>query len=468
MVVSTMEFNLQTRPGMTEPAVLVMGMGMTGASCARHFAARGIAAEFVDTREQPPGLGEILDAMPDARVHLGLSRVTLPETVRRIVLSPGVALDSVLLADARRRGVEIVSDIDLFVAECRAPLLAVTGSNGKSTVASMLGMILNATGKRAVVGGNIGTPVLDLLDPASKDCVLPQIESPVDVCVLELSSFQLERSGPVPVAAGVILNVSPDHLDLHGSMDSYAAAKARIYLSCGRAIVNRDDPQLARYVPKGVPVISFGLSEPQAGEFGIVSTSRGECIAYGDELLLAVDELPLLGRHNVSNAMAALALAQCIGAKPAAMAQALRRYQGLPHRMQVVGRFGSATWIDDSKATNVGAALMSIAGVEDPFVLVAGGDAKGASFEELADALRGRDCAVVLLGRDAELIARDLQDICEVQIAVDMGAAVSQAAALVKPGGTVLLAPACSSLDMFASFAARGKAFATAARKLVS
>jgi len=463
-----MEFDLKTRPATTEPTVLVMGMGMTGASCARHFAARGIAAEFVDTRETPPGLGEILDAMPDARVHLGPARVKLPETVQRIVLSPGVALDSVLLAEARRRRVEIVSDIDLFVAECRPPLLVVTGSNGKSTVASMLGSILNATGKRAVVGGNIGTPVLDLLDPASPDCVLPQAESPVDVCVLELSSFQLERSAPVPAAAGVILNVSPDHLDLHGSIDQYTAAKARIYLSCDRAVVNRDEPQLAGYVPKGVPVVSFGLSEPQEGEFGIVSTARGECIAYGDELLIAVDELPLLGRHNVSNAMAALALTLIVGAKPAATAQGLKRYQGLPHRMQVIGHFGSATWIDDSKATNVGAALMSIAGVEDPFVLIAGGDAKGASFEELAAALRGRDCTVVLLGQDAGSIAQELHGICDVQIVADMHAAVKQAASLIKPGGSVLLAPACSSLDMFTGFAARGEAFAAAVRELAA
>jgi len=468
MVVSTMEFDMQMRSGTSEPTVLVMGMGMTGVSCARHFAARGIAAEFVDTREQPPGLGGILDAMPDARVHLGEASPKLSESVRRIVISPGVSLNSLLLADARRRGVEVVSDIDLFVAECRAPLLAVTGSNGKSTVASMLGVILNETGKRAVVGGNIGTPVLDLLDPASKDCVLPQVEPAADACVLELSSFQLERSAPLPVTAAVILNVSPDHLDLHGSMDDYAAAKARVYLSCDRAIVNRDEPELAAFVPKGTPVTSFGLSAPQPGEFGLVSTPRGECIAYGDELLLAVDELPLLGRHNVSNAMAALALAMSVGAKPAATAQALRRYQGLPHRMQIVGQFGSATWIDDSKATNVGAALTSIASVEDPFVLIAGGDAKGATFEELAAALRGRDCAVVLLGQDAAAIARDLEGVAEVQVAADMSAAAVQAASMVKPGGSVLLAPACSSLDMFAGFAARGEAFATAAREIDS
>jgi UDP-N-acetylmuramoylalanine--D-glutamate ligase len=215
-------------------------------------------------------------------------------------------------------------------------------------------------------------------------------------------------------------------------------------------------------------VTSFGLDTPGEGEFGIVSTSRGQCIGLGDELLIAVDELPLLGRHNVSNAMAALALATKVGVEPAAAAQVLKRYQGLPHRMQVVGQFGTATWIDDSKATNVGAALMSISGVDDPLVLIAGGDAKGASFDDLAAALDGRDCEVVLLGRDAATIARALQNICATHIVSDMEAAVRSAAELVKPGATVLLAPACSSLDMFDNFAARGDAFAAAAKALAS
>jgi len=456
MVVSSMEFDLETRVRSTEPTVLVMGMGVTGASCARHFAARGIAAEFADTRPQPPGMAQILDAMPDARVHLGAPPRELPATIRRVVVSPGVDLDSALLAEAGRRRLEIVSDIDLFVAECSAPIVAVTGSNGKSTVASMLGSILNATGKATIVGGNIGTPALDLLNPDAK------------LCVLELSSFQLERSAPIPAVASVILNISPDHLDQHGNMDAYAAAKARVYLSCDHAVVNRDDPGLAAYVPQATAQTTFGMSVPRDGEFGIVPTARGECIALGDSLLVATDELPLIGRHNVSNAMAALALGAAIGGNPAAMAQALKRFHGLPHRMQAVGEFGSFTWIDDSKATNVGAALTSIASVADPFVLIAGGDAKGASFGELADALRERDCTVVLIGRDADSMARDLQGVCDVNIAADMTAAVALAARLAHPGATVLLAPACSSLDMFDSFAARGDAFAAAARELES
>jgi len=456
MVASSMEFDLEMRAGSTEPTVLVMGMGITGASCARHFAQRGIAAEFVDTRARPPGMGEILDVMPDARVHVGREPRELPATIRRIVLSPGVDLDSALLVEAGRRRLDIVSDIDLFVAECAGPIVAVTGSNGKSTVTALLGSILNATDRKTMIGGNIGTPALDLLDPSAR------------IYALELSSFQLERSVPIPTAASVILNISPDHLDQHGNMDAYAAAKARIYLSCDHAVVNRDHPELARHVPKGVDVTTFGMSAPADGEFGIVATARGECIACGDSLLLAIDELPLIGRHNVSNAMAALALSASVGANPAATAQALKRCHGLPHRMQAVGEFGHATWIDDSKATNVGAALMSIASVPDPFVLIAGGDAKGASFGELADALRGRECAAVLIGRDAGSMSRALQGACEVNIVDDMTTAVQLAAQLVPPGGTVLLAPACSSLDMFDSFAARGDAFAAAARGLGS
>lgn len=454
MVASSMEFDLETRAGSTEPAVLVMGMGATGASCARHLAARGIAAEFADTRARPPGLGQILDAMPDARVHVGTSPRDLPATIRRVIVSPGVDLDSELLVEAGRRRLEIVSDIDLFVAECAAPIIGVTGSNGKSTVASMLGSILNATDRKTVVGGNIGTPALDLLDPEA------------DLYVLELSSFQLERSAPIPATASVILNISPDHLDRHGSMDNYAAAKARIYLSCDHAVVNRDQPELARFVPEDTDRTTYGMSVPGQGEFGLVQTSRGECIALGDSLLVATDELPLIGRHNVSNAMAALALGAAVGATPSATAQALKRYRGLPHRMQIVGDVGSVTWIDDSKATNVGAALMAIASVPDPFVLIAGGDAKGAAFGELAEALRGRSCVTLLIGRDAELISRELRSVCEVRVVGEMHAAVRTAARIAQPGSTVLLAPACASLDQFDNFAARGDAFAAAVREL--
>ena len=454
MTMSAMKIDPASRGISGEPTVLVMGMGMTGASCARYFAARGIVAEFVDTRTAPSGMDAILDVMPDARVHMGESMPPLRPTIERIVISPGFDRDTSLLDDARRRDIEIISDIDLFVTECSAPIVAITGSNGKSTVTSMMGEMLTTTGLSAAIGGNIGTPVLDLLD------------SNADVYVLELSSFQLERSRAVPAAAAVILNLSPDHLDQHGGMSAYRAAKARLYSDCRHAVVNRDEPDLAQLVQHNTPITTFGLDQPAAGQLGIRRTARGECIACGDELLISVDELPLIGRHNLSNAMAALALGAALGANLNGMAQALKRFRGLAHRMQIVSSRDGVTWIDDSKATNVAAAITSLAGIADPFVLIAGGDAKGATFTALARALKGRSGTVILFGQDARHMATELAGMCEIQVVADMHEAVGAALKIIAPGHTVLLAPACSSLDMYRDFAARGDAFAAAVREL--
>jgi len=436
------------------PSVLVMGMGVTGASCARYFAAQGVGAQFVDSRAEPPCTADILDAMPDARMHPGSELTTLPETIRKIVISPGVDLNSSLIRTGRDRGVEIVSDIDLFVAECKSPIIAVTGSNGKSTVTAMLGVALPTAGCSAAIGGNLGTPALDLLHQGK------------DVYVLELSSFQLERSAPVPAAAATVLNISPDHLDMHGDMQAYTTAKALIYSDCRHAIVNRDVPELMALVPETTVVTTFGLGDPAVGEFGLRKTQRGECLVFGESLLLSADELPVRGRHNLANALAALALGAVIGADIHAMAQALKRYRGLPHRMQVVADADGVVWIDDSKATNVAAAAASIAGVADPFILIAGGDGKGASFEALAAVLTGRQCAAILLGRDARQIADVLEPVCDLEIVPDMAAAVAAAHARAGPGYTVLLAPACSSLDMFDSYVERGEVFAAVLQEL--
>ncbi|MEO8225652.1 MAG: UDP-N-acetylmuramoyl-L-alanine--D-glutamate ligase, partial [Gammaproteobacteria bacterium] len=337
-----------------------------------------------------------------------------------------------------------------FVAEATAPITAITGSNGKSTVTSMLGAMLGGAGVRAAVGGNLGTPALELLDPA------------VAHYVLELSSFQLERSQPVATAAAVVLNITPDHLDIHGDMAAYTQAKARIYARCGLAVVNRDLPELVALVPPGTPTLSFGLGVPAAQDFGLLSRSDGPWLARGDELLLPAAELPVTGRHNLANALAALALGTASGVPLRALLRGLRAYRALPHRMAVVARRNGVTWIDDSKATNVGAAVTSIGSVTGPLVLIAGGDGKGASFETVAAALRGRDCAAVLLGRDRDLLAAALAPVCAVHQVADLAAAVKVAASLAGNGWTVLLAPACSSLDMFADYGARGQAFAAA------
>ena len=453
MVASVMNINVDARNSSVEPAVLVMGMGVTGASCARFFAARGIAAEFVDTRQSPPGMDEIMDAMPDARVYPGGQSVELRPAVQKLVVSPGVDLNGPQIAAARQRNIDIVSDIDLFAAECTGQIVAITGSNGKSTVTSMLGGMLSDLGWSVATGGNLGTPALDLLDPET------------EIFVLELSSFQLERSRLVPAAVSVLLNLSPDHLDQHTDMDAYTSAKARVYGACRHAVLNRDIPEFASFVPSATTMTSFGLGEPATREFGIRVTSRGECIAHGDTLLMSVDEFPLLGRHNLSNALAALALGSVLGANPHGLAQALKRYRGLPHRMQMVAEVNGVTWINDSKATNVGAALTSVQSIEDPFILIAGGDSKGASFEALATALAARQCSAILIGRDAPSMSRALERECDVMIVPTMRDAVVSAREMSKPGDTVLLAPACSSHDMFANYEERGDAFATAVKE---
>jgi len=429
---------------------LVLGMGGTGVSCARFLAAHGVRAIFADTRTLPPGAAAIRAAMPAAEILPSGPPAVVPPGVDRILVSPGVDLRLPVLTDAGRRGIPVLSDIDLFVAEAAAPITAITGSNGKSTVTSMVGAMLAGAGVRAAVGGNLGTPALELLAPG------------VSHYVLELSSFQLERSAPIPAAAAVVLNVTPDHLDMHGDLAAYTSAKARIYARCALAVVNRDLPELATLVPAGTPALGFGLAPPVGDDYGVLVRDGRDWLARGRELLLPVAELPVSGRHNVSNALAALALCSVSGARTSELLPGLRRFQPLPHRAVQVARQNGVTWIDDSKATNVGAAVTSIGSVDGPLVLIAGGDGKGASFEALAAALQGRECAAVLLGRDRDLLAGALAGVCPVQRVADMPGAVQAAASLAKPGWTVLLAPACSSLDMYSDYAARGAAFSTA------
>jgi len=433
-------------------SVLVLGMGATGASCARHLARRGVLAWFADTRSDPPGLTAIRAAMPGAGLMAGEVCTTVPAGVTQVVVSPGVDLGLPVLGDARRRGLPVLSDLDLFAAECHAPVAGITGSNGKSTVTSMVGEMLAADGCPAGVGGNLGTPALDLLDSAKR------------AYVVELSSFQLERSAPLPLAAAVVLNVAPDHLDRHGSMEAYAAAKARIYLDCEVAVVNRDQPELAALVPAGVRTVSFGPGTAAAGDYGLVTTRDGEFLACGAERLLALADLGTRGRHNAANALASLALARALGAGMPACLAALKAFRGLPHRMQVVATMGGVSWVDDSKATNVAAAVTSIRGTPGPLVLIAGGDGKGQSFEELAAALRGRDAVAILIGRDRHDIARALAGACAVEEQPSLPGAVERARKLAQPGATVLLAPACSSLDMFENYEHRGRVFAEAVR----
>jgi UDP-N-acetylmuramoylalanine--D-glutamate ligase len=432
--------------------VLVLGMGATGASCARFLAAQGRAAWFADTRAAPPGMAAIRDVMPDAGVMAGNLPRAVPPGVTQVIVSPGVDLDLPLLADAHARGVPVLSDLDVFMSQCRAPVIGVTGSNGKSTVTSMVGEALAGVGWRVGVGGNLGTPALDLLDPA------------VQAYVLELSSFQLERSAPLQLAAAVVLNVAADHLDKHGDMVAYTAAKARIYARCRMAVVNRDEAAFSALVPAATRTVSFGLDTPRSGQFGIVGREGADWLAFGSEPLLSVAALRTGGRHNVSNALAALALAHCVDAPLPRCLEGLRNFRGLPHRMQVVAMTAGVTWVDDSKATNVAAAVTCIRSVTGALILIAGGDGKGQEFADLAAALRDRDAVALLIGKDREQMARELAGACAVELCATLPSAVARARELARPGHTVLLAPACSSLDMFRNYEHRGQVFAEAIR----
>ena len=432
---------------------LVLGLGATGLSVARWLARNDREAIFADTRDDPPGTDELRELFPDAELLCG--DFELPDDIARVIASPGIPDHHPLLEAARERRLKVISDIQLFVGDAAAPFVAVTGSNGKSTVTTLVEHMCNAGGRQALAGGNLGQPALDLLADAAPD-----------VYVLELSSFQLQRTARLPAEVAVLLNVATDHLDWHADEAEYAAAKYRIFRQARAAVINRADPEAAKRCRKIEQVISFGLDAPDDGHYGIREEGGRRFIARGDVLLLGVDEMRLVGTHNQANALAALAAGELLGIGPNEMLPVLCEFPGLPHRMQKVARVASVDYINDSKATNVAAAIASIASIDGTLVLIAGGDGKGAGFAELGKAVDGRLRAAVLLGTDAERIAAALDSMLPVAFASDMKDAVQKAADLAESDDTVLLAPACASFDQFENYQARGNAFATAVGEL--
>ena len=432
---------------------LVVGLGATGLSIARYLNRSGLDAMFVDSRNEPPGIDELSEVWPDADVTLGEMR--LPKKVDRILVSPGIADNEPLLEDARKANIEIVSDIELFAREAKAPFVAITGSNGKSTVTTLLYHMGRAAGRETLVGGNLGEPALDLLENDTPD-----------LYVLELSSFQLQRTESLPAAAAVLLNVSADHLDWHASKKEYQQSKYRIFREAHAAVINRADPRAAEETGNIDNVISFGMDQPEDGQYGIRSEDGSDYLARGDTMLIATSDMEMYGRHNQANALAALAAGELLGFDMAAMLQVLDEFPGLPHRMQFVARKAAVDFINDSKATNVAAAVASIESVNGTVVLVAGGEGKGGDFAELAVALENKLRAAVLIGTDAAEIASALDTVMPIYFAQDMEDAVLQAAAYAESDDTVLLAPACASFDQFDNYAARGDAFRTVVEAL--
>jgi UDP-N-acetylmuramoylalanine--D-glutamate ligase len=442
--------DLRARLGF-EGATLVVGLGATGLSGARLLRDLELPVEITDSRAAPPGLEAARRELAGVPLHLGAFSAAALERCARILLSPGVAPEEPFLQPARARGVPILGDIELFARCVDAPVVAITGSNGKSTVTALVGAMAAAAGRDVRVGGNIGTPALDLLQAV-----------PPELYVLELSSFQLETTASLNPRAAAILNLSPDHLDRYPDMQAYLEAKLGIYRGDGAVVVNRDDPSLSVCVPERRQVVSFGMGEPEGDDYGLTAAGGQTWLAQGGERLIAVDDLGIRGSHNALNALAALALGAAAGLSRDGMLAALRAFTGLPHRMQAIGERRGVRWYNDSKGTNVGATLAALGGLPGRVVLIAGGLGKGQDFAPLREVAAVKARAVILIGRDAPLIEAALNDAASIHYAGDMREAVERAAALARPGDSVLLSPACASFDMFSGYEDRGRRFVAA------
>lgn len=440
---------------MTQQLQVVVGLGITGLSLVRFLARQGVPVAAVDTREQPPELATLQAELPQVQVHCGSLDTPLLQQAAVLYVSPGLALATPQIQREIDRGVQISGDVDLFLQHAKAPVLAITGSNAKSTVTALVGNMARQAGLQVGVGGNIGTPALELL------------AQPADLYVLELSSFQLETISHLRPLAATCLNISADHLDRYRDLQHYTDVKLQVYANAEWAVVNRDDFAAQPKTVAGQKVLEFGLGEPQsASQFGL----RDGYLARGGENLLPVTALKIRGLHNQANALAALALGTAAGLPMAAMLQAVQDFAGLAHRCQWLANINGVDWYNDSKATNVGATLAAIEGLAGDvgkLVLIAGGDGKGADFAELAAAVQQHCRSVILLGRDAEKIRQALQSTnIPLLLVSDLAEATGQAAALARPGDVVVLAPACASLDMFKNFEERGELFVRAVEGL--
>ncbi len=434
---------------------LIVGLGSTGRAVAEYLAQWRRPALVIDSRAAPPGLDGLRSTCPDMPVVLESIDPKWLAGVDELVLSPGLPVETPIVEAAHARGIPVVSDIELFARAAEAPVLAVTGSNGKSTVATLAARILAAQGLCAPAGGNLGPPALELLS-----------HDEAQAYVLEVSSFQMETTYSLRPLAAVVLNVSPDHLDRHGSFERYAELKAKLLRVAERAVYNWDDPAVREMGRRHTHGIPFSTHEPIADGYSVVVADGERWLARSLEPLMPAAELPVPGRHGESNALAALALVEVLGGAREPALQALRNFEGLPHRFAPVATVAGVVYVDDSKGTNVGATVAALESLSGAAVLIAGGLGKGADFTPLAKAAHGRLKAAVLLGESAPALAEAIEESCPITRVDTMRAAVARAAELAAAGDTVLLSPACASHDMFADYRERGRAFGAAVREL--
>ncbi len=448
---------MTTLPATSRYAVIA-GLGRTGLSCARYLHAQGWRIAVTDTRPQPPELAALRALAGDIVVRTGGLDAGLLDGAALVVASPGLALEDRFFVAARARGLEVVGDIELFARAAHAPVVGITGTNGKSTVTTLVGRMAKRAGLAVRVGGNLGEPALDLLGDAA-----------TTLHVLELSSFQLETTSSLELVAATVLNVTADHMDRYATIEAYATAKARIFAHCRTAVINLDDPLVAAMRVPSV-ALTFSLRADIAADYGLEGRggADGWWLVRRGAPLLPLSQLRIPGLHNAANALAALALGEALGLSLEVMLAELREFPGLEHRTQWVADVAGVRYVNDSKGTNVGATLAAVSGLPGTLVIIAGGDGKGQDFAPLAAAFRDKVRHVVLIGRDASAIAAALAGVCPVTRESTLEAAVRAAARAAEAGDTVLLSPACASLDMFRDYAQRGQVFAQAVRGLAA
>ena len=428
---------------------LVVGLGLTGYSVAAFLLRHGYRCRLQDTRDIPPYLGRLQSEFDNLDFHAGPLDTALTEWADVIVVSPGLSVRQPAVQAAAVQGKQVVGDIELFARLVEQPVAAITGSNGKSTVTRLVGEMVARDGRQVGVGGNLGTPALDLLDEGA------------EIYVLELSSYQLETTSSLSPRVAALLNLCEDHLDRYDSYADYIDAKLRVYRHAEICVSNLDDAS-TRHADDDV---TFSLDSASNADFRLIEAD-GLCLAHGDEAWVGVDELRLGGRHNWANCLAAMAIAHGLGISREAAVDAMRDFEGIPHRSQWVAEIDGVEYINDSKATNVGAAQASIDGRERPVILIAGGQSKGADLSVMTGSLRNKVRLALLLGEDADRLQQAWQGATRIERVRDMGEAVERAHEVANPGDCVLLAPACASFDMYEKFEARGDDFMRRVREL--
>ena len=443
---------METRNENINQRSIVFGMGMSGLSVARFLRARGHQFVLADTRDLPPNREALVADFPQQKHYFGNTDSIDINDYDELIVSPGLALSEPLVQAAKSAGLKITGDIELFYQHAQAPIIAVTGSNGKSSVVTLITEILTADGYRVYCGGNIGVPALELL----------QREQP-DYYVLEVSSFQLETTRDFAPEIAVILNISPDHLDRYASMEDYVAAKLKIFAKAANCIVPRNG-EFLDYVNAASETIRFGTSGSNDDSYILRAEHNQQFLVTKEQRKIPVEDICLRGGHNLDNALAALAVTDLVGVSVAAQTRALGKFRGLEHRTELVGEWDSVRWINDSKGTNVGATIAALNGCikDSRGILIAGGVGKGADFSALKHPVETKTKAVVLFGQDAEAIAAALGSNAAVYLVQDLSAAVEKAKSISSPGDTILFSPACASFDMFSNYQQRGNAFKNA------